>query len=75
MAKKGWEAACGDCVPRSVCWAFYGVGMQTLSDRIGVITGASAGIGYAIAKQYVAAGARVVINGRRGEKLEAIAKF
>lgn len=48
--------------------------MSSLSDRIGVITGASAGIGLAIARQYVAAGARVVINGRRGERLEAIAK-
>lgn len=54
--------------------AFYGPSMQTLNDRIGVITGASAGIGLAIAKQYVAAGARIVINGRRGERLEAIAK-
>lgn len=38
--------------------------------RVVVVTGASAGIGYAIAERRVAAGDRVVITGRRSEPLQ-----
>lgn len=38
-----------------------------LSDRQAVVSGSTAGIGYAIAKGLAAAGARVVINGRNQE--------
>lgn len=46
----------------------------TLSNRIAIVTGASAGIGEAIARDLHAHGASIVINARRAEKLEALAK-
>lgn len=47
--------------------------MSTLNGRIAVVTGASAGIGLAIAQQLAAEGARVVINARRAEVLQGVA--
>jgi NADP-dependent 3-hydroxy acid dehydrogenase YdfG len=44
----------------------------TLSSRVAVVTGASAGIGEAIAREFVASGAQVVLNARRAERLDAI---
>lgn len=43
-----------------------------LSNRIAVVTGASAGIGLAVAQDLVAAGAKVVLNARRAERLEEL---
>ncbi|KIG14134.1 3-oxoacyl-[acyl-carrier protein] reductase [Enhygromyxa salina] len=43
-----------------------------LSDRLVLITGSSAGIGRAIAAAFVAEGARVILNARNVEKLEAL---
>lgn len=48
--------------------------LDSLSGRIAVITGASAGIGLTVAQHFAAAGAKVVINARRKDRLEAIAK-
>lgn len=45
-----------------------------LAGRVVIVTGATAGIGLAIAKDVVSHGARVVINGRRAERLDAIAR-
>ncbi|MCW5768607.1 MAG: SDR family oxidoreductase [Phycisphaeraceae bacterium] len=45
----------------------------TLSGRIAIVTGASAGIGEAIARDFHAHGASIVINARRAEKLEQLA--
>jgi NAD(P)-dependent dehydrogenase (short-subunit alcohol dehydrogenase family) len=45
----------------------------TLQDRVVVVTGASRGIGEAIARASAAAGARVVLASRRQEGLDAVA--
>ncbi|MBX3315810.1 MAG: SDR family oxidoreductase [Phycisphaeraceae bacterium] len=47
----------------------------TLSGRIAIVTGASAGIGEAIARDFHAHGASIVINARRAEKLEQLAAY
>jgi NAD(P)-dependent dehydrogenase (short-subunit alcohol dehydrogenase family) len=46
-------------------------GGTTLVDKIAVVTGASTGIGRAIAKRFVAEGAHVFITGRRQAELDA----
>jgi NADP-dependent 3-hydroxy acid dehydrogenase YdfG len=43
-----------------------------LAGRIAVVTGASAGIGEAVARELVAAGASVVINARRRQRLDGL---
>jgi gluconate 5-dehydrogenase len=45
-----------------------------LSGRLALITGSSMGLGYAIALGLARAGARIVINGRNAERLDAAAK-
>jgi NADP-dependent 3-hydroxy acid dehydrogenase YdfG len=47
--------------------------MQRLAQKVAWITGAGSGIGEAAAVALAAAGARVVLTGRRREKLEAVA--
>ena len=47
--------------------------MEVMRDRVTVITGASAGIGRAVAEQAGARGAAVVLSARRVDQLEAIA--
>lgn len=46
--------------------------MTTLNHRIGVVTGASAGIGEAVVRDLVGAGCSLVANARREEKLRAL---
>ena len=46
--------------------------MDTLRDTVAVVTGGSAGIGRATARELLGAGARVVLGARRRERLEAI---
>ena len=46
--------------------------MESLKDAVAVITGASAGIGRATARELVGAGARVVVGARRRERLDAL---
>ncbi len=45
-----------------------------LKNKRAVVTGSTAGIGFAIAKGLAASGAHVVINGRTREKVEAAKK-
>lgn len=44
-----------------------------LTDKVAIITGASRGIGEAIARAYVAAGASVVISSRKPDNIEPVA--
>ncbi len=45
-----------------------------LKGKIAIVTGASAGIGWAIAEDLAAAGVKVVVSARRKERLEALVK-
>lgn len=47
---------------------------HTLQDKKIVITGGSSGLGFAMAKKFVAEGAKVLISGRNEEKLQFAAK-
>jgi NADP-dependent 3-hydroxy acid dehydrogenase YdfG len=47
--------------------------MTTANERVAIITGASAGIGEAVAAELAAQGFLLVLNARRAEKLEAVA--
>lgn len=47
--------------------------MKTLKDKVIVITGASSGIGEAMAREYAARGARVVLGARSIQKLQLLA--
>jgi len=46
--------------------------MDNMSDQVVFITGATSGIGRAIGQQFAEDGARVILNGRRKERLEEI---
>lgn len=48
--------------------------MDKLKDKVAVVTGGSAGIGFATAKEFVAQGARVVITGRNQQALDKAVK-
>ena len=45
--------------------------MNTLENKVAVVTGGSSGIGLAMAQRFIAEGARVVITGRNQEALDA----
>jgi NAD(P)-dependent dehydrogenase (short-subunit alcohol dehydrogenase family) len=46
--------------------------MSWLKDRVVIVTGATAGIGEATVRRLVGAGARVVLHGRRAERLQRL---
>src|SRR6187551_3260602 len=48
--------------------------MTKLSGAVAIVTGASRGIGFAIAQRFVAEGAKVCITGRDNETLQQAAK-
>ncbi|SDT76656.1 SDR family oxidoreductase [Actinoplanes derwentensis] len=45
-----------------------------MADQVAIVTGASRGIGFAIAQRFIAQGARVAVTGRDAEALEAAVK-
>ena len=47
--------------------------MFSLSDRVALVTGASRGLGFAMAEAIASQGAHVVLNGRDAETLEEAA--
>lgn len=49
--------------------------MESVKDKIILITGASAGIGFACAKLFAREGARLIICARREEKLKELAQY
>lgn len=48
--------------------------MFEIKERIALVTGATGGIGYEIAKKFISGGAKVVISGTREERLQEIQK-
>ena len=46
--------------------------MDSLNDKVAIITGASSGIGYATARLFASEGARVVVTARRQAELDAL---
>jgi len=48
--------------------------MKTLMGRVAIITGASSGIGAALAREFSQKEARVVLTARRFEKLQEVAR-
>lgn len=61
-----------DCVSESDCSII--AAMPLLTDQVVLVTGASSGIGAAIAEVFAAEGAHVVLAARTIEKLEAVAE-
>lgn len=45
---------------------------QELANRVAVVSGSSAGIGLAIARDIVSRGGRVVVNGRRADRVQGV---
>jgi len=48
--------------------------MNTLSNKVAVVTGGNSGIGYATAKEFIAQGAKVIITGRNATTVGKAAK-
>ncbi|APC48859.1 SDR family NAD(P)-dependent oxidoreductase [Virgibacillus halodenitrificans] len=48
--------------------------MGRLTGKVALVTGAGTGLGRAIAISFAKAGATVILNGRREEKLREVAK-
>src|SRR5688572_28618733 len=51
-----------------------GARMNNLTGRVALVTGASSGIGQATALRLAEAGAAIAVNGRRADRIEALAE-
>lgn len=49
--------------------------MQSMKDKLVLVTGASSGIGAACAHKFAAEGAKLILNGRRKDRLEELASL
>jgi NADP-dependent 3-hydroxy acid dehydrogenase YdfG len=47
--------------------------MKDMSERVAIVTGASAGIGVAIARRFAGAGVKTALAARSADKLDAVA--
>ncbi len=50
----------------------HGCAMNTLANKVAIVTGASSGIGLATARRFAQEGAKVVVTARRKKELEAL---
>src|SRR6218665_302908 len=68
------HARCQRISRRSRCREGNSINVDSLSDKVAIVTGASSGIGRAYVRALVEAGARVALIGRDRDRLESVAQ-
>src|SRR5581483_9535873 len=70
LRQQAAQLACSDDGDREHGWAIVS-GMESLNGKVALVTGGSRGIGQAMARALVAAGAQVAVTGKSAEHLSA----